>query len=127
MADFSLGAILSVTTGVLLCDFAEVHELLDHMTGDTLFTHQLPRASRECEDHLRAQFPQLADIEVPVNLPRPELYLQWVESLHDLHGARHEVAPLPPGDHTRIDPLTEMALHHPGKPVIAVEVRDDHA
>lgn len=106
MKTFSLGAILSVTTGIALCEFSEIHQLLDHMTGDTLHAHQLPRASDECEDDLRSQFPQLADIEVPANLPRPELYVQWVETLHGQYGARHEVRPLRPGQHTVIEPVT---------------------
>jgi hypothetical protein len=117
---FSLGAILSVTTGILLCDFGEVHELLDHMTGDALFTYQLPRAARECEGPLRDQFPQLEGIEVPVSLPSPELYVQWVETLHERYGEQHEVQPMRPGEHTVINPFDELAMNYAHVEIIPV-------
>lgn len=45
---FHLGDVLSITTGHLLSPrhMEGVYEILNHMTGDQLFTHQLPRASR---------------------------------------------------------------------------------
>jgi hypothetical protein len=36
-----------------------VYDILNFLTGDNLFTHQLPRAMRECEPWLRTQFPDL--------------------------------------------------------------------
>ena len=35
------------------------YEILNFLTGDSLYTHQLPRAVRQCEPWLRAQFPTL--------------------------------------------------------------------
>lgn len=36
-----------------------VYEILNYLTGDNLFTHQLPRAGREEEPWLRTLFPRL--------------------------------------------------------------------
>ena len=41
-----------------------VYDVLNFMTGDTLFTHQLPRARGECKPYLLKQFPQLATPEM---------------------------------------------------------------
>lgn len=41
---FPIAVVLSATTGQLLCDIGEVYKILNHTTGDNLFTHQLPRA-----------------------------------------------------------------------------------
>ena len=60
---FSLGVILSVTTGVLLTGMGEVYRILGFMTGETLVTHQLPRASRECSPELLRQHPQLTGVD----------------------------------------------------------------
>ena len=59
---FHLGDILSVTTSRLVSPrhIDGVYDILNWMTGDNLFTHQLPRASRECEGPLLAQHPDLA-------------------------------------------------------------------
>ena len=120
MKTFSLGAILSVTTGILLADIGEVHELLDHMTGDTLFTHQLPRAGRGCEGPLREQFPSLPT-EIP-ELDGWEACAAYLAPLIAAHGERHEVQPLRSEQHTVIDPLAEMAMNYPHVEVIQVEL-----
>lgn len=121
MKTFSFGAILSVTTGILSADMGEVHELLDYMTGDQLFTHQLPRAANECEDELRAQFPAIAAIVVE-EADGPDAYMAWVELMAHVYGAHFEVAPLRSEQHTVIDPLVEMAMNYPHVKVIPVEV-----
>ena len=59
---FHLGDVLSITTGRLVSPrhIDGVYDILNFMTGDNLFTHQLPRAFDECKPYLVAQFPQLA-------------------------------------------------------------------
>ena len=58
---FHISDILSVTTGRLVSTrhIDGVYDILNFLTGDDLFTHQLPRANRECEPWLRSQFPLL--------------------------------------------------------------------
>ena len=120
----SLGAILSVTTGCLLAPMSEVHALLDHMTGDQLYTHQLPRAAGECAPELLRRHPQLDGIEVPT-LASPDNYLDWVAAQGQRYGRELPVAPLDPADHTVIDPLAEMAMHWPDVPVVVVTTQED--
>lgn len=74
-----LGDILSITTGCLLSrrGIAGVYAILNHMTGDNLGTHQLPRVSDECKTHLLTQLPQLATIEVP-NFENDAHWLRWL-------------------------------------------------
>jgi hypothetical protein len=62
---FSLGQVLSVTTGTLLCPIGEVYEILDYLSGEALMTHQLPRVSREAEPWILEQHPALADVWCP--------------------------------------------------------------
>ncbi len=62
MKTFPLGVILTITTGVLLCDIGGVYGILNYMTGDNLFTHQLPRVGREMATEILAQHPQLGEV-----------------------------------------------------------------
>jgi len=57
--DFSIASVLSVTTGVLLCDMSEIYDILNFMTGGSLFTHQLPGASEDCAPKIFEQHPEL--------------------------------------------------------------------
>jgi len=47
---FGLGCVLSVTTGRVLSrqGMSGIYELLDFMTTDSLYSHQLWRARQEC-------------------------------------------------------------------------------
>jgi len=113
---FHLGDVLSVTTGRLLSPrhMAGVYEILNHMTGDSLFTHQLPRASRECEPFLRQQFPALAD-ETAADVTR-ENHREWLAAAVVKHGEWFDVEPLPEHAHEFIDPISELAERvHPDR------------
>lgn len=59
---FHISDVLTVTTGRLVSrrHMAGVYDILNFLTGDDLFTHQLPRAVQECEPWLKTQFPQLS-------------------------------------------------------------------
>lgn len=59
MKEFTLAQVLSITTGRLLCSMGEVYEILNHITGDNLYTHVLPRASRFASPILIDAFPCL--------------------------------------------------------------------
>lgn len=65
---FETRALLTVTTGRLLCEIGDVYKLLNHMTGENLFTHQLPRAMDECSPWLLLWYPELAKAtaELPI-------------------------------------------------------------
>lgn len=114
MMRFDLGTVLSITTDRLLTDMDNVYKILDYMTGDSLFTHQLDRASDRCKRPLLAQFPQLTDVEVPENLGGEEA---WLTSQIDVYGNEFDVEPLESWKH--IDPLTELAAMT-DKPTIVV-------
>ncbi len=102
---FALGDVLSITTGCLVSPrrVAALYDILNHMTGDKLFTHQLPRAANECKPYLLEQFPQLKDVDASgVN---PENWRSWLAEQADKYGYEFAVAPLPKDAHEFIDPL----------------------
>lgn len=113
---FHLGDVLSVTTGVLMSPtlIRGVYKILNHMTGDNLFTHQLPRATRECQPHLKAQFPALANEKCDgVN---EHNHKQRLAELVAKYGEWFDVTPVPEHAHEFIDPMSELAEKvHPSK------------
>jgi hypothetical protein len=123
---FHLGDILSVTTGRLVSPggIPAVHEFLDFMTGDRLFTHQLPRACEECAPELLRQHPDLELVVVP-EFTSPAHVQTWLADQVERFGEHRTVVPLPPGDHTRIDPIAELRMMRPDMPIIAVELPPD--
>ena len=60
---FPIGVVLSVTTGRLVVKpFSLVHEALDFLTGDQLFTHALPRAMEFVSPKVLERFPELCTV-----------------------------------------------------------------
>ena len=129
---FHLGDVLSITTERLVSPrhIDGVYDILGFMTGESLFTHQLPRAARECQGPLLAQHPDLAAIVPPetfgdgskdgaenaVNL--------WLAEQVAVYGETREVAPLDAADHTRIDPITELRQMRPDAEIVTAVVPD---
>lgn len=121
---FHLGDVLSVTTGCFVAPSGidALYELLNFMTGDNLFTHQLPRASEECAPEILRQHPDLAEVRVPGEFDDEAAVWAWLQEQCERFGTWREITPLRPEDHTRINPLAELQMMRPGMPVIEVHV-----
>ena len=118
--DFHIGDILSVTTECLVSPSLNgVYDILNWMTGDNLFTHQLPRAALECAGPLLAQHPDLAAVVVPADLDK-DTWRAWMDEQVATFGETRPVAPLAAAEHTRIHPLQELRMMAPDVPIIPV-------
>lgn len=114
---FHVGDVLSASTGVLCSPekMGGVYNILNFLTGDQLFTHQLPAASRIAEPYLRAQFPWLDQTEppdfstVPAGDDRDRAVDEWVGSIAAQHGEWLEVEALPPDAWGTHSPLADLA------------------
>jgi len=91
------------------------------MTGDNLFTHQLPRASDECKPSLVALYPWSDCIEECKDLTkrldgvenaerREQIVDGWVLEQADKYGLMILVHPLPDRKHLHIDPIKELEM-----------------
>ena len=119
---FHLGDILSITTGRLVSPrhMDGIYDILNWMTGDSLFTHQLPRAMDECQGPLLAQHPDLAAAEVPEDFGGEGDVNRWLAEQVADYGETREVAPLADDAHERIDPITELQQMRPDAGIVAV-------
>jgi hypothetical protein len=126
---FDLGDVLSVTTGKLVAPrhIDAMYDLLGFMTGDTLWTHQLPRACDECAPELLRQHPQLAQVQPPSEFRDADHVWSWLAAQKRIHGDQVSVAPLAASDHTSINPVAELKMMRPDAEVITVVVAEDGA
>lgn len=90
-----LADILSVTTDRLLSrrHVAGIYDLLRHMTGQDVYTHQLGKVADECAPELEAQHPFLAGLKPPADLDVPDL-MAWLIEAERIHGEEIIVLPL---------------------------------
>lgn len=115
---FPTGAVLTVVTGILVSrnHIQGVYEVLNWMTGESLFTHQLPRVSREAEPVLLKAHPELSAAVEEASQVTPENCLQWLTRWEERYGLTIDVPRLTIEEHERIDALSELAEHiHPDR------------
>ena len=122
---FHLGDVLSITTDRLVSPrhIDGVYDILNFMTGDNLFTHQLPRASDECKPYLVAQFPQLAADKMDSALAElgdalksktgkaeaEKIVADWLAKQVAKYGEMFAVKPIPTDAHEVKNPIAEAA------------------
>ncbi len=117
--DFHLGDILSITTGKLVSTSGQhpidgVYTILNFMSGDNLFTHQLPRVSKEAAPVILAQHPQLATVDASsVNSTN---WRAWLDEQIARFGATLPIAAMTADEHEYRDAESEAAeMVHPSK------------
>jgi len=125
---FHISDVLTITTGRLVSSrhIDGAYALLNFLTGDEIFTHQIPRAMRECKPWMRSMFPnlmddsngmpaRLADLDERIKSVKQDsehvgtVVAAWVEELR-LSLGLPEMLPvyeLGADIHTRIDPIEE--------------------
>lgn len=91
---FHIGDILSITTGKLLSPdhMGGIYDILNFMTGESCYTHQLGAASDECKPELLRQHPQLAEIDA--SKVTAENWRQWLDEVQEKYGEHLPVKPL---------------------------------
>lgn len=125
--NFHIGDVLGIVPGRLISPdhVGGVYNILNWMTGDNLMTHQLPRASRECEPYLRDQFPDLTSVDVPDTINSRESADAFLETLYPKFGEFVAVAKIPEDGHTSIDPISELKMMRPDATIIVAGTGGD--
>lgn len=103
-----LADVLSITTDHLLSrrHVDGIYDLLRHMTGQDVYTHQLVKVADACAPALVEQHPFLAELKPPKGLDVPDL-MSWLTEAERVHGETIEVARL--GTWEYRDPIEDAA------------------
>lgn len=107
--EFPTAKVLSTVTGTLVSNIGGVYEVLNWMTGESLFTHQLPRVSREAQPVLVAAHPSLQQAIDEVEQVTSENWQEWLQKWEDRYGPTIAVPKMSSDAHERIDPISELA------------------
>lgn len=120
--DFPTEAVISAATGMLICPIDQVYEVSAYMAGEPVWTHQLPRVSREIGASLRARRPDLLATFDEAKEVTPDNYRDYLARFLDRHGPTISVSPMSEDQHESIDPVSEMAEMVPPDRIITISV-----
>lgn len=117
---FHIGDILSVTTGILVSPrkIEGVYDILNWMTGESLFTHALPRVADEAKPVLERALPWLKTISGK-GIGKGN-WQPWLAALELEHGSMHPIPKFSQGQHIQRGPLAEFEAATDGKPRVIV-------
>ena len=119
--EFATRDVLSTITGRLMGDIGGVYEVLNWMTGESVFTHQLPRIGREATPVLVAAHPALQQAVDEAEQVTQENYQEWRQTWEGRYGLTIAVPKFGADTHERIDPMSELAEKvHPDKVIPVV-------
>lgn len=107
--EFATRDVLSTVTGRLMGDIGGVYEVLSWMAGESVFTHQLPRISREAQPVVVAAHPTLQQAIDEAEQVTQENYKEWRQTWEDRYGPTIAVPKFTAGSHESIDPMSELA------------------
>jgi hypothetical protein len=114
--------VLSTITGRLIGKIDGVYQVLNWMTGESVFTHQLPRISREARPVVIAAHPLLQQAVDEADQVNRDNWQEWRRTWEDRYGLTIAVPKFNADSHERIDPMSEAAeMMHPDK-IISVAV-----
>ena len=59
---FDLATMISIISGKLFTSWENLNSALNFLTGESLYTHQIPRAANVASKHILKSYPELEDI-----------------------------------------------------------------
>lgn len=98
---FDPATLAAFTTGILMTEFAKVHEAAEWLIGHPVWTHEFPVLADRLKALTLAQFPMMpTEIEATWEAQRDAIRAQYGETVEVARGADHRAA----------DPLTTAEL-----------------
>lgn len=113
---FPIEVILSGTHRHMLCEFSKVHEFIEFVCGEPVWTHQLPRVFPSVREGVLKQHPQLAQFS-PEGC-NGDNWQEYVRRGREMFGASLEIEHCSASGYEPIHPLDEQNLQ--GKEVITI-------
>ncbi len=82
-----------------------LYAIMNFLTGESLFTHQLPGAFKTCEQWVLKQHPWLLQLDQAGCTK--DTWRAWLADAEERFGKEHELLPMPGGVEQR-DPMEEL-------------------
>ena len=106
--DFDLGAVLNITTSRLFTSMDDVSEVLNYLTGDSIYTHQIPRVMDAAKPYVLSLHPELKGVGDDVEIHSFEDAKAFVDEQKKVFGDKLPLKPMSKTDgYSYVDPIEE--------------------
>ena len=91
---FDLGAILNITTGKLLTSMDDVYEILNYLTENNVFTHEIPKVMDRAKLYILSKYPELKDVDMNISINNLEETQKFVYAQKKVYGEKLLLTPM---------------------------------
>ncbi len=104
---FDLGSVLTVTTGRLFTEMEKVYDILNYLSNDSIYTHQIPRVMEAAQPYVLTQYPQLEGVGKDVVINSWKDAKAFLDSQKEVFGDSFALSPMPKEMCEHIDSIEE--------------------
>lgn len=114
--EFDLGSILNITTKRLFTSMEDVYEVLNYLTGDSIYTHQLPRVMPIAKTYVLSLYPELTGVGDTVEINSFDDAKAFINEQKKVFGNKLPLSPMGKTDeYSYVDPIEEAIDMTSGK------------
>lgn len=106
---FALADVLGTITGRLLGNIDGIYKVSKFMSGEPVWTHQIPRVGMEIRPVVLRQHPRLAPVIDEAEAVTPDNWAVMLSGWIDRFGPTIALRPMSADEHQSIDPASELA------------------
>ena len=107
--EFDLGAILNITTKRLFTSMEDVYEVLNYLTGDSIYTHQIPRVMPIAKAYVLSLHPELTGVGDTVEINSFDAAKSFINEQKKVFGNKLPLSPMGKTDgYSYVDPIEEV-------------------
>lgn len=119
---FPTADVLSTITGRLMGDIGGIYTVLGWMTGESVYTHQIPRIRKEACAAMLALRPDLVRAVNEADQVNRDNWRGWLATWTARYGDTIDVVKLNADQHERIDPHSELAEKLPPERIVLADL-----
>ena len=113
--NFDLGTVLTVTSGRLFTKMDNLYDILNYLSSDEIYTHQIPRVMKVAQSYVLEKYPQLDGVGKDVVINNEQDVKTFIDEQKNVYGDSFGLSPMPNEMYQHIDPIDEINEMRSGK------------
>ncbi len=105
--NFDLGTVLTITSGRLFTNMDNVYDILNYLSNDEIYTHQIPRVMKVAQVHVLGRYPQLDGVGKDVIINSEQDVKAFIDEQKGIYGDSFGLSPMTEEMYQHIDPIEE--------------------
>lgn len=113
--NFDLGTVLTITSGRLFTDIDNVYDVLNYLSNDDIYTHQIPRIMQVAQSYVLGRQPQLDGVGKDVVINNEQDVKAFIDGQKAIYGDSFGLSPISEEMCQHIDPIEEAINMQAGR------------